>query len=286
MWEYRNGDYTVTILDDGTKIRPSGDLHPEYPESIDVKVTNKCDMGCGYCHEDSQPDGASFDPGDALRLICETPKGIEFAIGGGNPLSCRDELAWLFDALPGAIFNLTVSACHMDGLGDLAPTAIGVSYVPSLYAEIADFVDNHKNVVIHLVAGIHSIEDLAKCRNRFERILILGYKQVGRGARYYDDSVVSSLRDWEAEIGNYLGGRLLAFDNLAVKQLDVARFFTAENWARMYMGDDGAFSMFLDLVKHEYAASSRSATRWTIGEMSIREMFAVVRRLEWSFACR
>ena len=56
---YQNGNYTVTIMDDGTKIR-SNDLNffaPTHPESMDIKITNCCDMGCPMCHEDSKPDG-------------------------------------------------------------------------------------------------------------------------------------------------------------------------------------------------------------------------------------
>ena len=59
LGRYKNGNYMVTILRDGTKIR-SNNLDcfiPEKPESMDVKITNCCDMGCPMCHEDSKPDG-------------------------------------------------------------------------------------------------------------------------------------------------------------------------------------------------------------------------------------
>lgn len=49
---YTNGNYRVSIdLMTGTKIRKN-DLdffEPEYPESMDVKITNCCDMGCKFC---------------------------------------------------------------------------------------------------------------------------------------------------------------------------------------------------------------------------------------------
>lgn len=48
----KNGNYTMFIdLETGTKIRKN-DLdffEPEYPESMDVKITNCCDMGCKFC---------------------------------------------------------------------------------------------------------------------------------------------------------------------------------------------------------------------------------------------
>lgn len=48
---YKNGNYSVTILEDGTKIRYSKDdeFNAEFPENIDIKLTNMCNVGCSYC---------------------------------------------------------------------------------------------------------------------------------------------------------------------------------------------------------------------------------------------
>jgi hypothetical protein len=129
-----------------------------------------------------------------------------------------------------------------------------------------------------LIAGVHTIADLARCRESFERILVLGYKEVGRGVTYFDNVVRHSLVEWRQRIGEFLGERLLVFDNLAVQQLDVSRFFTPEHWSEMYMGDDGEFTMYLDLVKREYAESSRSAERHSIDDLTVPQMFARIRR--------
>lgn len=42
--KYRNGNYNVAIFDDGTKIRYNNldCLVPEFPESMDVKISNYC----------------------------------------------------------------------------------------------------------------------------------------------------------------------------------------------------------------------------------------------------
>lgn len=50
MFAYKNGSYTVMILDDGTKIRynKSNIYKPSRVESMDIKITNQCDMGCPY----------------------------------------------------------------------------------------------------------------------------------------------------------------------------------------------------------------------------------------------
>ena len=51
LGSYKNGNYNVKIFKDGTKIRFNNldNLTPEKPESMDLKITNKCDMGCKFC---------------------------------------------------------------------------------------------------------------------------------------------------------------------------------------------------------------------------------------------
>ena len=49
---YTNGNYHVTLLNDGTKIRYNrlDNLTPAFAESIDCNITERCDGGCGYCY--------------------------------------------------------------------------------------------------------------------------------------------------------------------------------------------------------------------------------------------
>lgn len=49
---YQNGNYTVTIdTKTGTKIRENNCnfFRADFPESMDIKICNKCDMGCPMC---------------------------------------------------------------------------------------------------------------------------------------------------------------------------------------------------------------------------------------------
>lgn len=59
LGSYRNGNYTVSIFDDGTKIRETeeDEFVASFPESFDCKICNRCDMGCPQCHEKSTCDG-------------------------------------------------------------------------------------------------------------------------------------------------------------------------------------------------------------------------------------
>ena len=88
MYCYKNGSYLVMILDDGTKIRYNklNIYKPDRVESMDIKITNQCDMGCPMCHENSLPNG---DHADLIynSIIDSIPPYTELAIGGGNPLT-------------------------------------------------------------------------------------------------------------------------------------------------------------------------------------------------------
>ena len=54
--EYINGNYKISIYEDGTRIKETIDPNDdkfiaEFPDSCDMKITNQCDMGCPMCHE-------------------------------------------------------------------------------------------------------------------------------------------------------------------------------------------------------------------------------------------
>ena len=63
LGRYKNGNFFTTILSDGTKIRETEDNEfiPDFAESMDIKITNFCDMGCPFCHEGSTTDGKFGD---------------------------------------------------------------------------------------------------------------------------------------------------------------------------------------------------------------------------------
>ena len=92
-----NGNYRVSInTETGTKVRANDldNLTPEYPECLDVKITNQCDMCCPQCHEDSRPDGSHGDIMNA-KFIDSLHPWTELAIGGGNPLDHPDLVPFL-----------------------------------------------------------------------------------------------------------------------------------------------------------------------------------------------
>ena len=53
MYTYKNGNYTVSIFNDGTKIRQTMDdeFIPSFAENCDIKITDKCSQNCPFCYE-------------------------------------------------------------------------------------------------------------------------------------------------------------------------------------------------------------------------------------------
>ena len=291
LGRYQNGNYTVTILKDGTKIRYNtlDFFTPEKPESMDVKITNCCDMGCPMCHEDSKPNGKH---GDILNVpFFDTLNPYtEIAIGGGNPLSHPDLVLFLEQLKSKKLIpSMTVNQVHfMKNLGLIEELVnkkliygIGVS-LNSVNDEFIETIRKFPNAVIHVIDGIVHPTQLEELANKGLKILILGYKEFRRGNVMYAN-MGSVIEEMKSSLYNILPTMIndnwfdvVSFDNLAIKQLNPKRLMSDEQWNQFYLGDDGKFSMYIDLVNQEFAKSSVSTERYPI-TADIRDMFNKVK---------
>ena len=291
LGKYKNGNYFVTIFSDGTKIRynDSDYFNPNKPESMDLKITNKCNMGCSFCHEDSNPNGKH---GDILNLpfIDTLLPYTEIAIGGGNPLTHPDFVPFLEKLKERKLIaNITFNQYHfMDNIDFIQELVdkklvygIGVSM---MYAsdKFVECMSKFPNAVIHVINGIVSIDDLKMLANHNLKILILGYKEFRRGKQMYSrqstviDNMKSALYNALPTIIDDEWFDVVSFDNLAIKQLEPKRLMSEEQWERFYMGDDGSFTMYVDAVERKFAKSSTSTERYDLLD-DIKPMFDKVR---------
>ena len=96
LGRYKNGNVITTIYSDGTKERFTYDdeFHPIFAENMDIKICNRCDRGCPWCHEGSTPDGKL---GDIMneKFINTLHAYQEVALGGGNVLEHPDLIPFL-----------------------------------------------------------------------------------------------------------------------------------------------------------------------------------------------
>lgn len=69
---------------------------------------------------------------------------------------------------------------------------------------------------------------------------------------------------------------VVSFDNLAITQLDVKRLMSEEDWQEFYMGDDGKYTFYIDMVEGTYGKNSLATKRYAI-EDDIVTMFEKIR---------
>lgn len=290
---YQNGNYTVTLDTlTGTKIREN-DLdffEADTVESMDIKITNYCDMGCPMCHENSTTEGKHADilgPSFLDRLHPYT----ELALGGGNPLSHPDLYEFLQrckerEFIPSMTVNQTHFLKHYDLIKQLVDEKLIYGLGISLGNPTDEFIAKVKtipNAVIHIINGLVSLEQLHKLKDKDLKVLILGYKVFRRGEALYDqEGLLIEMRKTRMyqvlpQMVEENWFKVLSFDNLAIEQLNPKRLMEEDEWNEFYMGDDGigddftSASMYVDMVERKYAKNSCSTERFdllpTIEEM-------------------
>ena len=291
---YKNGNYTVTLdTKTGTKIREN-DLdffEADTVESMDIKITNCCDMGCVMCHENSTPDGKHADilgPSFLDKLHPYT----ELAIGGGNPLAHPDLKEFLERCKERKFIpSMTVNQVHFeknyDFIKELVDNKLIYGLGVSLVNPTPEFIEKLKtipNAVLHIINGLISLPQLMKIRYQDLKVLILGYKVFRRGADLYDEQ--SYKIDAQKTIMYQMLPRMiseewfkvLSFDNLAIEQLDPKRLMDEDEWNEFYMGDDGigdgftSASMYVDMVERKFAKNSCDPVRYDLAP-TIEDMY-------------
>jgi hypothetical protein len=292
MYKYENGNTIVTLLDDGSKIREhNGNPNPLYPESIDLKITNYCDLFklCQFCHEGSNKSGAHANLDDYYLLLEQLPSGAELAIGGGNPLSHPDLVNFLEMAKKeGIVCNLTVNEQHLKPYRALLTKLInskliygvGISVTGKRSADVQYICDLTDNVVFHVIMGVHDLSVLETIKPFSKKVLILGYKHFRKGNTFFkknSEEIDNKIYQWYIGIPRHFNEMILSFDNLAIKQLEIKRWFTEKSWEKFYMGDDGTFTMYIDAVNNKFSTSSTSLRRHDVLD-HITDMFDKIKQ--------
>ena len=273
---YENGNHIVKIFDDGTKIKETGHFEEvclpgkkggykkwvpsdedhftyDFPENADIKITDYCDAGCAYCHENSTTKGVHGDLRRIEKTLDSLHAGTEMAVGGGNALAHPD-LIWFLEKLKskGVLANITINQKHLRPYKDLICKlvaenlvhGIGISLVNSSNKDDFDFIDTlGDNVVIHTIAGVLDEKDFEVLKGR--KILILGYKNLRRGSSFLEKDFVNinhrmdMLRVvWLPQLRKKC--KVVSFDCLAIEQLDPKKTLniSQEAWDTLFQGAD------------------------------------------------
>jgi len=285
LFQYKNGNTFVTIKEDGTKIREyDSDPCPSFPESMDIKITNYCSLSnyCKWCHEASDTNGKHADLDFVITKLNELPSGVELAIGGGNPLDhpqLEEFLTKVRDL--GIIANITVNQLHVkkhfgqivDLIENDLIKGLGISYNGNNIKETKALVKMTNNVVFHVIAGVNTLQDLQDISEIHNKVLVLGYKQFRKGEKYFSDAVQDNIDQWYRRLPLFFKKLIISFDNLAITQLNLRRYFTDKSWETFYMGDDGTFTYYIDAVNKTYGRNSTSSETFDLTTKSIKESF-------------
>lgn len=213
----KNGNYWVGYgygTEDNGKLRFTTSKHncvPEYPELIDLKITNKCNHNCKFCYMDSNKDGKHAELSFLKKIISSLSSNefdsfdtrVEFSVGGGDVL-LYPHLEELFSYMTkkGHIVNTTINAKDaLKIVGNEKLYDIFKKYVKGIGVSVSNeediekiiplrnlfSVDHvYKQIKIHLIPEFLGVEKTISFVEKLKKynfydILFLGYKTNGRG---------------------------------------------------------------------------------------------------------
>ena len=290
--KYINGNVNTRIYSDGTKIRETMDdeFRPEFPENFDCNISTYCTNGCAFCYAGCSEKGRDADLMSFTNIWDNLHPYTEIALNLNSdiPAHFTEFLEMLKEKR--VIANVTINQRQLiefwDYLLELTEKklihGIGIS-LNNIDELIGLNIPKHfPNAVIHTIVGITTDNEYMKLADGRHKVLILGYKTVGRGTKYYLDEMSSYYyyfgwlnKNLESLMDKF---KVLSFDNLALEQLNVQRLLTPEQWEQFYMGDDGSFTLYVDLVSETFARNSITNVKYPIDGMNVDEMFKVIQR--------
>jgi hypothetical protein len=293
MITYLNGNASIELYGDGTRIIKYEDkLQLDYPLNIDIRVSTKCAFGldpktglsfCSFCHESARTDGDECDYKSLQNKLIGLPEGIELAIGANEvTVNLCGFLHWC--KKQGYIVNLTINQGHIKRdeitiktlINDNLVKGIGISYRSSLNWRVPKFILDYENTVVHVISGIDSIDDILKLKDLgVKKVLVLGEKDFGFNKGNVD-LTTRKHREWYWWVGKLFSTfDVTSFDNLALEQLNLKRFFNNDNWD---VFNQGEHSFYINAAEGYFAPSSRNSNKTNWNDFSVKEYYEILEK--------
>lgn len=303
---YKNGNYTVTLFSDGSRSRKTegSAFIPSFAETIELKISNKYD-GEHQWFSSSKSDS----PRDAKIMendIEPLPKYLksirpftEVTIDGGY-LDHPEILALLvYLRRKRAVTKIIVGQDYFYSKNHLKyhrllgwqqrglMSNLGVILIDSEDTESLDKLKDFPNSTIIADVGMFSGIDLDNLEGRDLNLLIRGYR-VSDNNREFSEKNMQEFEYNRAWLVKTIDSeaipafKRISFDDLALLQLGIedTRFTTKDkDNNNLYFGNDGEFSLYIDMVSGEFSSSAYSKERYKIGEdMTSDKMFREIRK--------
>ena len=278
---FKNGNYYVLynnfhINNEFEKVRLSVekgmDLIPEYPELIDLKITEKCNIGCSYCYQASTNKGKHADINFIYKILSCLPNPVEFSIGGGDILEYPD-IEKLFKAIKNSnkkhIINVTINQAsnwkltncdlpfkdmfkkYVDGIG---VSINNVSEIRSFYEIEKEF--NDKYVTCHIIPELIGYDKTMGIINElkatskvyYHNILLLGAKLTGRASN------MQITKFTDEQLDNIFSNNSIGVDTSFINHYEK---YLNDNFDNVFFTkNEGEYSMYIDAVTQNAYKSS------------------------------
>lgn len=300
---YRNGNVYVDIdLETGSKIRSCDDVIqcPEFPESLDICISNKCSHNCEFCYAGCTPEGRDADLESYYYLIDQLHPFTEIAVNINHRQEsfipfleyCNRRNIIVNVTMNQDFFMDPINKVYIDKIcGRFGPKVHGIglsvtlSGMPSFVEQIHEYEKTFGvNFVLHFVLGITNWKDIKYLMYKNLKALFLGYKVSGRGYGYFScrsDKIRDNMEFMSNHIIDIIDEGLfsvVSFDNLAIEQLSLRDKMDPDLFSDVFQGEDGTSSFYIDLVNDEYALNSFTDNKFPIKEGDdIKSMFQQIR---------
>lgn len=291
LGQYRQGNAIVKLYENGTKVKETNDnefSEATRPETMDVCISEFCEKGCEFCYANCTLNGKFADFSKYEKFLSSMPYLTEIAININSKANPDLGEFLLKMKKKNVIVNATVNQKyfieHYSLLEELEKDGfihgLGISLTDPFEDGFIARVQSFPNSVLHVINGIITPDHIKALSDKELKLLILGYKQVGRGIDWYS-KVGQEIRHRQEWLDRNLPimakhFEIISFDNLAVEQLDVKRLITPEEYEERYLGKDGTISFYVNLVQGYFAKNSLSDVHYEIGNRTVNECFKII----------
>ena len=292
-------------------------LIPDHPECIDLTISTYCKNNCPFCYMSCSSNGRMVDPysRDLDKLLEEIPAGTELAINCNsldyttlnlftkflekinkenkffinvtiheNDFITHHETLQEFQKLE-YIHGIGVSISNRSKFNDQVAIDNQIHYLNLL----ANIINGMDNIVLHIIPKLVDFDIVGKVliqRLHSPKLLMLGYKEMGRGLDLLSEEEIRNqsirLDVWKDIVyklytNKFPSKLVLSFDGLALKEFNIRNMVSEDEFNILYAGNEGAYSMYIDLPNRKYARSSLETEHFDWGNKTIKEMFESIR---------
>ena len=291
---YKNGNYWV-IQNRNRKLRiqfQGQEPVAAFPELVDVKITDYCDIGCDFCYQDSTDKGIHADEASISTMLQQfLPYGscTEFAIGGGEPTQSPNFIMLIKSIKrKGGIANFTTKSDkwfnNSDILSAVKESISGIAYSVGTLKEAKKFFELHTDAFYNTSDGtiphngkqnlppafyLHIIPEIMD-QDDIREILAYAEIQNDSYSRYQSEIAITMLGF--KSIGRGEGTTV----NLIPEIIDIIQRTTSTSIGidtkfakdyesilhekninpKLYTTEEGEFSMYIDAVQNKAYKSS------------------------------